>query len=755
MAIQYDESGFLIGERRLKELNKGMDNVHADTSEILNLLKGMLGEGAKQQEKALWHTNKISEAVSLISKTKPTINVTVSGDALLRATRRTNTPTSTQTPNQSGTSRTRNTSSSRADGSNTSPSSTKKPTTESKTKTVSTTAQNGRDSRGRFTASANGINEKSVLDSVKRGFDKIGNLGGADVSNVDPTLDAARELTQLFSPAKNAFKFMGRGAMWLFKKAKPKRSEDLPRAQQDHNTEVERHDSETRKLLRKLIDAVNRQKNGGGLFGGLPIPFGRNGRNGRNAPGPTNNNNKKKGGNNPMPVPAGAGRNRPSEPRGGKIAKILGSVGRKLPLVGGLVGGGMLASQWGEMSSAERGGGIGSMIGAGIGGVGGALLGPVGAVAGATIGSVIGDSIGQKVGQWTAELQNQDVGGAIVKGWNNTLDGIDKMVKGTWSGVSKYGSGLASVGAFGMGGMMLASYGRRGGSGGASGGSGGLYNSGGGSSGSALTGDADTNQSAVYNALIKKFSKSQALALTAEVGREGGYSSDHLFGTHKDASNNLTNMGMISWQGDRGDKLRAYLAKKGLYKDGKMVRGQATLDAQAEYLKSEIDNNPAYAKTKKMFADNPNADPEQYAETIGKNLIRWAYGKDKLKNGKSFAWKKHDARRRGDLNTIQRKVDNLNQPTEQTGQPSKQPKALIVNATPARTEGKHMYVSSPAKPTRMGEFEPPRILRRESSQQQTQQPAMMASSNTISQNPADRDIAHALTGGLGMRSQIA
>lgn len=742
MAIQYDESGFLIGERRLKELNKGMDNVHADTSEILNLLKGMLGEGAKQQEKALWHTNKISEAVSLISKAKPTINVTVSGDALLRATRRTNTPTSIQTPSQSGTSRTRDTSSSRAEGSNTSSNSTKKPSTESKTKTVSTTAQNGRDSRGRFTASANGINEKSVLDSVKRGFDKIGNLGGADVSNVDPTLDAARELTQLFSPAKNAFKFMGRGAMWLFKKAKPKRSEDLPRAQQDHNTEVERHDSETRKLLRKLIDAVNRQKNGGGLFGGLPIPFGRNGRNGRNAPGPTNNN-KKKGGNNPVPIPAGGGGNNPPKPKGGKIAKILGGVGRKLPLVGALVGGGMLASQWGGMSNAEKGGGIGSMIGGGIGGLGGALLGPVGAVAGATIGSVIGDSIGQKVGQWTGDLQNQDVGGAIVKGWNSTLDGIDKMVKGTWAGVSKYGSGLASVGAFGMGGMMLASYGRRGNS---SGGASGGYS--GGSSGGTPSNYNPNNEVPIKRVLeAGKGYNVVELADGSVIRQDGNWNWRNRNAGNIEDGDFAKASGRVDQSDASGSKSTKRFAtfptfaagrqaKKRLIFEGKNYRDLDLMGAIARYAPKKENNTEAYQ--------------QHVLKAVGANKRMSDYSASERETIMNAIQQKEGNVKTGKVTVIKPATT-----PQQTGQPSKQPKAMIVNATPARTEGKQMYVSSPAKPTRIGEFEPPRILRRESSQQQTQQPAMMASSNTISQNPADRDIAHALTGGLGMRSQIA
>lgn len=160
------------------------------------------------------------------------------------------------------------------------------------------------------------------------------------------------------------------------------------------------------------------------------------------------------------------------------------------------------------------------------------------------------------------------------------------------------------------------------------------------------TKEQDANQTGVLNAFMKAgFTKSQAVALTAEVGRENDYNSKNLYGYHKDEANGEVNMGMISWQGSRAKRLEAHMQKKGLIQNGKMVQGQAALDAQAEFVKQEI-NGGDYDATKKLFAQNPNLDPEAYAKTLGTDYIRWAYGQNKLKSGKSFDWKKHDNKRR-------------------------------------------------------------------------------------------------------------
>lgn len=156
----------------------------------------------------------------------------------------------------------------------------------------------------------------------------------------------------------------------------------------------------------------------------------------------------------------------------------------------------------------------------------------------------------------------------------------------------------------------------------------------------------------VYNAFLKAgFSKNQAMALTAEVGRENEYSMDTMFGTHSDAGNAKQNLGFFSWQGARKQELIEHLKSKNLLdKSGHMLKKQESLDAMAEFSRKEIYSVKRYSKTKDLFEASPNANPEDYAKTLGKNYIVWAYGQDYINKGKTkFDWKAHDQRRRKNL----------------------------------------------------------------------------------------------------------
>ncbi|KAF1020630.1 MAG: hypothetical protein GAK29_03597 [Acinetobacter bereziniae] len=174
----------------------------------------------------------------------------------------------------------------------------------------------------------------------------------------------------------------------------------------------------------------------------------------------------------------------------------------------------------------------------------------------------------------------------------------------------------------------------------------------------------DGRRLSVFKAFIKaRFSKNQAMALTAEVGRENEYNPDTMFGTHSDAGNSKQNLGFFSWQGERKEKLIKYLKSKNLLDNtGHMLKTQESLKAMAEFAKSEIYGIKRYSKTKELFESSPNANPEHYAKTLGKNYIVWAYGQDRINNGKTkFDWKAHDQRRRGNLEKLKGQVDNTHQ----------------------------------------------------------------------------------------------
>lgn len=182
--------------------------------------------------------------------------------------------------------------------------------------------------------------------------------------------------------------------------------------------------------------------------------------------------------------------------------------------------------------------------------------------------------------------------------------------------------------------------------------------SGGGGGSSKLDADQQKMMQGVYSAYRKAgLSDNQARALTAEVGRENDFRSKNIFGTHTDKGNRKTNLGFLSWQGDRKEKLERFLTERGLMKDGNMMHGQASLDAMAQFSVGEL--RGSHAKRMKAFMDNPNIDPEEAAKMMGgkSGYVGWAYGQDVLSTGERFDWRAHDARRRRHLGSVNQMVD--------------------------------------------------------------------------------------------------
>ncbi|WP_440871184.1 hypothetical protein [Acinetobacter baumannii] len=220
MAIRADDSGFLLGERRLSEINQGMNKVEEHTSEILAILKGLMVLDNNERERNFRQLNTISSAVVSMARARPTVKVTVNAGSS-KVTR--NTSSDITVGATAGNTRTKETSKIRAGEGKPTRNQTR-PIAGSVRRTdgVNTReSQPGRDAKGRFVAKANNINDINFSDAVKRGVD-LSKLGlNADVSHIDPTVDAVRELSTLMAPAQRAFSFMGRGATWLFRKGKP------------------------------------------------------------------------------------------------------------------------------------------------------------------------------------------------------------------------------------------------------------------------------------------------------------------------------------------------------------------------------------------------------------------------------------------------------------------------------------------------------------------------------------------------------
>lgn len=167
----------------------------------------------------------------------------------------------------------------------------------------------------------------------------------------------------------------------------------------------------------------------------------------------------------------------------------------------------------------------------------------------------------------------------------------------------------------------------------------------------AITGKTKEIQLGVYKAFRNAgLSDGQAKIITAEVGRENDYLAKYVFGSHSDPANGKYNLGMLSWQGDRGKKLYDMLAKNGLIKGNQMVQDQKTLNAQAAFAVNEIRTNASYKPTLEQFLNNPKVDYQTGAKVLGTNFIRWRYN--------DSAYASHHKRRDNYFNQIRERVAN-------------------------------------------------------------------------------------------------
>lgn len=135
------------------------------------------------------------------------------------------------------------------------------------------------------------------------------------------------------------------------------------------------------------------------------------------------------------------------------------------------------------------------------------------------------------------------------------------------------------------------------------------------------------------------FSHKQALALTAEVGRENGYQEKYMFGTHSDPYNSATNLGMLSMQGPRLKQLKEHLLQEGRFgPDGELLRDQETMNSMARFYMKEMNSTENTKKTQE-FLSNPDIDPERAAYLLGTGYIRWRYDDPRYAHHKEYTEK--------------------------------------------------------------------------------------------------------------------
>lgn len=137
-----------------------------------------------------------------------------------------------------------------------------------------------------------------------------------------------------------------------------------------------------------------------------------------------------------------------------------------------------------------------------------------------------------------------------------------------------------------------------------------------------MTGSQKEWQLCVYKAFkTAGFSEQQARILTAEIGRENSYNPKYMFAGHADPHSG-SNLGMLSWQGDRKPRLVNFLKQsKVLDRSNNMVPGQEALDAQAKFIMWEMRNT--HKSVGSLFLSKPNISYEEGAYMIGKRYILW------------------------------------------------------------------------------------------------------------------------------------
>lgn len=290
----------------------------------------------------------------------------------------------------------------------------------------------------------------------------------SSAEGLDPTVQAVKEISGIFSPLAAMLKPMGR----LFGMAKRPEQKN----QRENVTWYRRIWSAVKnpaggsggmgmimtallsmlgmllspiKALGRLLGMGSLAKLLGGAAGGLSGRGARNSRSKLGSAAPATADGKRKPG---TAVPAGGAKEAGARAASGKgmLGKAAGfgkGLLKRIPFIGAALGLGLAASSAMEAddpnlsadeNKKDRYGSVGSGIGGVVGGVVGLLGGPAGAVAGA----MIGDQLGGMVGEWLATVDLASLPGKIGDAFTSLKDGALEAAKGAFDSVKSTWSGL-------------------------------------------------------------------------------------------------------------------------------------------------------------------------------------------------------------------------------------------------------------------------------------------------------------------------
>lgn len=204
-------------------------------------------------------------------------------------------------------------------------------------------------------------------------------------------------------------------------------------------------------------------------------------------------------------------------------------------------------------------------------------------------------------------------------------------------------------------------------------------------------------QKQVYQAYLEAgLSPNQARIITAEVGRENSFNPQNIFGVHSDPKNGAANLGMLSWQGDRGNALYKELRSKGMIKGNQITPTQDALNQMARFSVNEMRTNKNYQQTARTFLGNPNVDYQTGSAVLGRNYIRWRYDDPQYQSGHRNRDKFYQAMGGGSQQqalqpqglTVQQLTAKYGKPKQVDssifGQQPQQPQGLTVQALTAK-----------------------------------------------------------------------
>lgn len=203
-----------------------------------------------------------------------------------------------------------------------------------------------------------------------------------DSQNIDPLLDSVNEVKGVLSPMGKMFGFMFKAGAWTKNKLfANKKREPLSNAEERHQTNVE-----------EQLERIENNRSGGFRLNPFMKMFGKMGR---------------------MLWGGLAGVGAVLLKGGKKLAKFA----KRLPVVGTLIGAGLLGFNWNNLDDTQKAKAIGGIGGGALGAlIGSAIFPGVGTAIGAVVGSFLGEQGGELLGRYALPH---------VKNWVDSLIGFD------------------------------------------------------------------------------------------------------------------------------------------------------------------------------------------------------------------------------------------------------------------------------------------------------------------------------------------